>query len=184
MRHVSRTHRVFERTYVDLAISIRYVNTEEQIAHILTKGAFFILRLEPWHVWEVLKEHCSFHCDLTCTTASPVRKNEGSSTLQVQLHLHGSAASWLMSTTTKCDIRLVCRQRERILCGAAFRAASGTALERQTAGGTASGRIVALTSEQAVKSDTQESLSEDTVLRIAARKTGGANHPALQSAEH
>ena len=126
-----------------------------------------------------MKDHCSFHCDLTCTTASPVRKNRGSSTLQVQLHLHDSAASWLMSTTTKCDIRLVCRQRERILCCAAFRAASGTALERQTAGGTASGRIVALTSEQAVKSDTQESLSEDTVLRIAGQEDGRREPPCL-----
>ena len=45
MRHVARTHRVdldwlFERIREDPGISIRYVNTKDQIADLLTKGAF------------------------------------------------------------------------------------------------------------------------------------------------
>ena len=45
MRHVGRTHRVdldwlFERIQKDPAISIKYVNTKQQLADILTKGSF------------------------------------------------------------------------------------------------------------------------------------------------
>ena len=45
MRHVGRTHRVdldwlFERIHKDPAISIKYVNTKQQLADILTKGSF------------------------------------------------------------------------------------------------------------------------------------------------
>ena len=45
MRHITRTHRVdtdwlFERFQNDPGISIKYVNTKQQIADILTKGSF------------------------------------------------------------------------------------------------------------------------------------------------
>ena len=45
MRHVNRTHRVnidwiFERVREDPAIRIRYVNTKQQAADLLTKGSF------------------------------------------------------------------------------------------------------------------------------------------------
>jgi hypothetical protein len=45
LRHVARTHRVdldwlFERILKDPAISIKYVNTKQQIADIFTKGSF------------------------------------------------------------------------------------------------------------------------------------------------
>ena len=45
MRHVGRTHRVdldwlFERIHKDPAISIKYVNTKQQLADLLTKGSF------------------------------------------------------------------------------------------------------------------------------------------------
>ena len=45
MRHVNRTHRVnldwiFERVREDPAITIKYVNTKQQAADILTKGSF------------------------------------------------------------------------------------------------------------------------------------------------
>ena len=45
LRHVSRTHRVdldwlFERILQDPAISIKYVNTKQQLADIFTKGSF------------------------------------------------------------------------------------------------------------------------------------------------
>ena len=45
MRHVSRTHRValdwfFDRIYWDSKIQIKYIDTKNQIADILTKGNF------------------------------------------------------------------------------------------------------------------------------------------------
>ena len=45
MRHVSRTHRValdwlFDRSNLDLKIQIKYINTKNQVADILTKGNF------------------------------------------------------------------------------------------------------------------------------------------------
>ena len=45
MRHISRTHRVnlewlLERINLNLGIQIKYVNTSQQIADILTKGSF------------------------------------------------------------------------------------------------------------------------------------------------
>ena len=45
MRHVSRTHRValdwfFDRIYLDSKIQIKYIDTKNQLADILTKGNF------------------------------------------------------------------------------------------------------------------------------------------------
>ena len=45
MRHVSRTHRValdwlFDRINLDSKIQIKYIDTKNQVAHILTKGNF------------------------------------------------------------------------------------------------------------------------------------------------
>ena len=45
MRHVSRTHRValdwlFDRINLDPKIQIKYIDTKNQLAHILTKGKF------------------------------------------------------------------------------------------------------------------------------------------------
>ena len=45
MRHVSRTHRValdwlFDRIHLDPKIQIKYVDTKNQLADILTKGSF------------------------------------------------------------------------------------------------------------------------------------------------
>ena len=64
MRHVQRTHRVdldwlFERIMRDKAISIKYVNTKQQLAEILTKGSF------SEATWLVLLELIAFarHAD-------------------------------------------------------------------------------------------------------------------------
>ena len=51
VRHVARTHRVnldwfFQRISLDPAISVRYVNTSEQMADVLTKGSSTVVR---WH---------------------------------------------------------------------------------------------------------------------------------------
>ena len=45
LAYITRTHRVsqdwmFERIEIDPAISIKYVNTKEQIADMMTKGVF------------------------------------------------------------------------------------------------------------------------------------------------
>ena len=45
MRHVSRTHRVardwlFDRINLDINIQIKYVDTKNQLADMLTKGSF------------------------------------------------------------------------------------------------------------------------------------------------
>ena len=45
MRHVSRTHRValhwsFDRIYLDSKIQIKYIDTKNQLADVLTKGNF------------------------------------------------------------------------------------------------------------------------------------------------
>ena len=40
MRHVSRTHRLFDRINLDPKIRIKYIDTKNQLADILTKGNF------------------------------------------------------------------------------------------------------------------------------------------------
>ena len=40
MRHVSRTHRELDRINLDSKIQIKYVDTKNQLADILTKGNF------------------------------------------------------------------------------------------------------------------------------------------------
>ena len=66
MRHVWRNHRVeldwlFERLTVDPAMSIRYVNTKEQIADMLNKGS------ELMHLMNITSEP---HCQLSSTSLS------------------------------------------------------------------------------------------------------------------
>ena len=63
MRHVSRTHRVeldllFDRTNLDPKIQIKYIDTKNQLADILTKGNF--TRDEWNHSSFVLVQHVPF----------------------------------------------------------------------------------------------------------------------------
>ena len=51
MRHVSRTHRValdwlFDRINLDPKVQIKYVESKNQLAHILAKGSF---TRDEWH---------------------------------------------------------------------------------------------------------------------------------------
>ena len=53
MRHVSRTHRValdwlFDRINLDPQIQIKYIDTKNQLADILTKGQFHTRRMETF----------------------------------------------------------------------------------------------------------------------------------------
>ena len=62
MRHVSRTHRValdwfFDRIYLDSKIQIKYIDTKNQLADILTKGNF---THDEWNHLFVLVQHQPF----------------------------------------------------------------------------------------------------------------------------
>ena len=65
MRHVSRTHRValdwlFDRINLEPKIQIKYIDTKNQLADILTKGNF---TLDEWnHLWCLFNiSHFEFH---------------------------------------------------------------------------------------------------------------------------
>ena len=62
MRHVSRTHRValewfFDRISLDPKIRIKHIDTQNQLADILTKGNF---TLDEWNHLFVFVQHCPF----------------------------------------------------------------------------------------------------------------------------
>ena len=71
MRHVSRTHRValdllFDRIDLDSKIQIKYIDTKNQLADILTKGSF--TRDEWNHLFclkTMLQKRVTIHCNIT-----------------------------------------------------------------------------------------------------------------------
>ena len=73
MRHVSRTHRValdwlFDRINLDPKIQIKYIDTKNQLADILTKG---------WnHLWNLF--NISHFCSTACTAAMAKRAQQES----------------------------------------------------------------------------------------------------------
>ena len=76
MRHVSRTHRValdwlFDRINVDPKIHIKYVDTKNQLADILTKGNF---TRDEWNL-SLSVEHQ--HVQLFTLLACDVEKDAG-----------------------------------------------------------------------------------------------------------
>ena len=79
MRHVSRTHRValdwlFDRINLDSKIQIKYIDTKNQLADILTKGNF--TRDEWNHLLNLFNiSHFSF---TVCTAAMAKRAQQGS----------------------------------------------------------------------------------------------------------
>ena len=79
MRHVSRTHRValdwlFDRINLDSKIRIKYIDTKNQLADILTKGNF--TRDEWNHLFNLLNiRHFS---STACTAAMAKRAQQGS----------------------------------------------------------------------------------------------------------
>ena len=79
MRHVSRTHRValdwlFDRINLDSKIQIKYIDTKNQLADILTKGNF--TRDEWNHLLNLL--NISHFSSTACTTAMAKRAQQGS----------------------------------------------------------------------------------------------------------
>ena len=79
MRHVSRTHRValewlFDRINLDSKIQIKYIDTKNQLADILTKGNF--TRDEWNHLLNLF--NISHFSSTACTTAMAKRAQQGS----------------------------------------------------------------------------------------------------------
>ena len=79
MRHVSRTHRValdwlFDRINLDPKIQIKYIDTKNQLADILTKGNF--TRDEWNHVLNLF--NISHFSSTACTAALAKRAQQGS----------------------------------------------------------------------------------------------------------
>ena len=79
MRHVSRTHRValdwlFDRINLDSKIQIKYIDTNNQLADILTKGNF--TRDEWNHLLNLL--NISHFSSTSCTAAMAKRAQQGS----------------------------------------------------------------------------------------------------------
>ena len=79
MRHVSRTHRValdwlFDRINLDTKIQIKYIDTKNQLADILTKGNF--TRDEWNHLLSLF--NISHFSSTACTAAMAKRAQQGS----------------------------------------------------------------------------------------------------------
>ena len=79
MRHVSRTHRValdwlFDRINLDPKIQIKYIDTKNQLASILTKGNF--TRDEWNHLLNLL--NISYFSSTACTAAMAKRAQQES----------------------------------------------------------------------------------------------------------
>ena len=79
MRHVSRTHRValdwlFDRINLDSKIQIKYIDTKNQLADILTKGNF--TRDEWNHLLNLF--YISHFSSTACTAAMAKRAQQGS----------------------------------------------------------------------------------------------------------
>ena len=79
MRHVSRTHRValdwlFDRINLDSKIQIKYIDTKNQLADILTKGNF--TRDEWNHLLTFF--NISHFSSTACTAAMAKRAQQGS----------------------------------------------------------------------------------------------------------
>ena len=79
MRHVSRTHRVgldclFDRINLESKIQIKYIDTKNQLADILTKGNF--TRDEWNHLLNLF--YMSHFSSTACTAAMAKRAQQGS----------------------------------------------------------------------------------------------------------
>ena len=79
MRHVSRTHRValdwlFDRINLDSKIQIKYIDTKNQLADILTKGNF--TRDEWNHLLNLF--HISLFSSTACTASMAKRAQQES----------------------------------------------------------------------------------------------------------
>ena len=107
MRHVSRTHRValdwlFDRINLDSKIQIKYIDTKNQLADILTKGNF--TRDERNHLLNLF--NISHFSSTACTAAMAKRAQQGSGEERVtaksrpMMNLTARMASVVSSSTS------------------------------------------------------------------------------------
>ena len=85
MRHVSRTHRValdwlFDRINLDPKIQIKYIDTQNHIEDVLTKGSF---TRDEWNHLLRLFNIMSFSM-FSCSHFSPINKSKTMSKRQMQ----------------------------------------------------------------------------------------------------
>ena len=112
MRHVSRTHRValdwlFDRINLDSKIQIKYIDTKNQLADILTKGNF--TRDEWNHLLNLFNiSHFSF---TTCTAAMAKRAQQESGEERVtakskpMMNLIARTPSFVSSSTSVSPVK-------------------------------------------------------------------------------
>ena len=112
MRHVSRTHRValdwlFNRINLDSKIQIKYIDTKNQLADILTKGNF--TRDEWNHLLSLFK--ISHFSSTACTAAMAKRAQQGSGAERVtaksrpMMNLTARTPSFVSSSTSSNPVR-------------------------------------------------------------------------------
>ena len=112
MRHVSRTHRValdwlFDRINLDSRIQIKYIDTKNQLADILTKGNF--TRDEWNHLLNLF--NISHFSSTTCTAAMAKRAQQGSGEERVtaksrpMMNLTARMPSVVSSSTSSNPVR-------------------------------------------------------------------------------
>ena len=112
MRHVSRTHRValewlFDRINLDSKIQIKYIDTKNQLADILTKGNF---TRDEWNHWLNLF-NISHFSSTACTAAMAKRAQQGSGEERVtaksrpMMNLTARMPSVVSSSTSSNPVR-------------------------------------------------------------------------------
>ena len=112
MRHVSRTHRValdwlFDRINLDPKIQIKYIDTKNQLADILTKGNF--TRDEWNHLLNLF--NISHFSSTACTAAMAKRAQQGSGEERVtaksrpMMNLTARMPSVVSSSTSSNPVR-------------------------------------------------------------------------------
>ena len=119
MRHVSRTHRVafdwlFDRINLDSKIQIKYIDTKNQLADILTKGNF--TRDEWNHLLNLF--NISHFRSTACTAAMAKRSQQESGEERVtgksrpMMNLTARMASVVSSSTSSNPVRTWCGHQD------------------------------------------------------------------------
>ena len=97
MRHVSQTHRValwsFDRTNSDPQIQIKYVDTKNQLADILTKGSFTLEELNHLLRLFNIMNNSMFSCSLF----SPINDPQAMSKRLIQEEKQEKMSGWLQN---------------------------------------------------------------------------------------
>ena len=101
MRHVSRTHRValdwlFDRINLDPQIQIKYIDTQNQLADMLTKGSF--TRDEWNHLWCLLNISHFSSADCSEVMSKRTQKESGEERVTAK-------SKPMMNLVSRCSVR-------------------------------------------------------------------------------